>query len=65
MTTCPCGSKKNYADCCQPFIELKKIPETPEQLMRSRYTAYTQANMDYIVRTMRGKAAADFDLPGC
>ena len=64
MTTCPCGSKKNYADCCQPFIELKKIPETPEQLMRSRYTAYTQANMDYIVRTMRGKAAADFDLPG-
>ena len=29
--------------------------------MRSRYTAYTQANMDYIAKTMAGRAAKDFD----
>jgi SEC-C motif-containing protein len=39
---------------------LLKAP-TPEALMRSRYTAYTQANIDYIVRTMCGPSAVDFD----
>ncbi|VVC76917.1 hypothetical protein AQUSIP_22440 [Aquicella siphonis] len=29
--------------------------------MRSRYTAYTQADMDYIARTMRGAASEHFD----
>ena len=29
--------------------------------MRSRYTAYTQANIPYIVKTMRGPAAKNFD----
>lgn len=29
--------------------------------MRSRYTAYTQADVDYIEKTMRGPAAEDFD----
>ncbi|MDX1901000.1 MAG: YchJ family metal-binding protein [Gammaproteobacteria bacterium] len=34
---------------------------TPEQLMRSRYTAYSMANILYIKSTMRGKAAQDYD----
>ena len=29
--------------------------------MRSRYTAYTQANMDYIENTMQGPARKKFD----
>lgn len=29
--------------------------------MRSRYTAYTQADIGYIARTMQGPAAKDFD----
>ena len=29
--------------------------------MRSRYTAYTQANIDYIVNTMKAPASDDFD----
>lgn len=29
--------------------------------MRSRYSAYSQADTDYIARTMRGKAATGFD----
>ncbi|OAI49394.1 hypothetical protein AYO45_02740 [Gammaproteobacteria bacterium SCGC AG-212-F23] len=29
--------------------------------MRSRYTAYTKANIDYIARTMKGTAKEGFD----
>lgn len=48
---CPCQSEKTYADCCRPFHSGEKLPETAEQLMRSRYCAYTQVNIDYIVST--------------
>ncbi len=58
---CPCGSKLEYINCCQSFIDHKLIPETPEQLMRSRYTAYSLANIDYIQETMLGDALQDFD----
>jgi len=36
-------------------------PQTPLQLMRSCYTAYTQANITYIVNTMKGPAAKNFN----
>ena len=58
---CPCGSAKAYQDCCGKFIEAAEIPETAEELMRSRYTAYTQANIAYIEKTMSGLAAKGFD----
>lgn len=58
---CPCGSKLEYINCCQSFIDHKLIPKTPEQLMRSRYTAYSLANIDYIQETMLGGALQDFD----
>lgn len=60
MLNCPCGSQKNYLTCCEPFILGKQKPSTPEMLMRSRYTAFTIADMDYIKETMRGQALADF-----
>ena len=58
---CPCKSGQAYADCCEPFITRLTLPETPEQLMRSRYTAYSQANIDYIMATMKGTVLKDFD----
>lgn len=61
MELCPCGSNKNYSTCCGIFIEGESLPPNPESLMRSRYTAYTKANMGYIIKTMRGKAAKDFN----
>lgn len=61
MTNCPCGSNKLYLDCCGAFITGNAIPATPEELMRSRYTAYSKANIDYIVKTMKGPAAKDYD----
>lgn len=60
MTLCPCGSKKSYDLCCGPFLEKKQIPTTPEELMRSRYTAFVKGDVDYIFDTMRGKAREGF-----
>jgi SEC-C motif domain protein len=60
MQFCPCGTSKAYRDCCGMFISYQKIPSTPEELMRSRYTAYNQANIDYIVHTMKSPAADNF-----
>lgn len=47
---CPCSSEKDYDQCCQPILEGNEA-ETAEQLMRARYTAYTQVNMDFIKKT--------------
>jgi len=48
---CYCGSNKNFTDCCQPFINKKALPQTPEQLMRSRFSAYAIGNAQYIYDT--------------
>lgn len=61
MTRCPCCSNKSYQDCCQPYIQGEQFAPTAEALMRSRYTAYTLAKVEYLRNTSRGKAAADFN----
>lgn len=58
---CFCGLNLSYEDCCGRFIDGIQNAHTPEELMRSRYSAYVQANMNYIARTMQGNAAAGFD----
>ncbi len=58
---CPCGSKIDYSHCCGLYLDADLMPSTPEKLMRSRYSAYVLANIDYIKKTMRGKALAGFD----
>lgn len=58
---CPCGLPKSYEECCEPFLTGVQKPITPEALMRSRYSAYTKANMTYIQSTMKGKALLGFD----
>jgi SEC-C motif domain protein len=48
---CPCKSEKAYGDCCMPFHHRKANPQTAEQLMRSRYSAYFFRRVDYLVDT--------------
>lgn len=59
---CRCGSKRALADCCANYISGQMLPETPEQLMRSRYTAFALNNLDYIAKTMCGNACSDFNI---
>src|SRR5687767_9295835 len=49
--TCPCGSSKDFDACCGPYLAGREYPPTAEALMRSRYSAYTQQQVDYIVAT--------------
>lgn len=58
---CPCGSKVDFDHCCGVYISGETNPPTAEALMRSRYTAYSLADMAYINKTMRGKPALGFN----
>jgi SEC-C motif-containing protein len=59
---CPCGSGKQYAECCEPFITGAQSAPTAEALMRSRYTAYAVHAIDYIVNTCVKKGEPDIDV---
>lgn len=48
---CPCGSNRNFPDCCARYLEGNELAPTAEALMRSRYTAYTLLNEDYLLAT--------------
>lgn len=47
---CPCGGT-TFGDCCGPFLLREAWPDTAEQLMRSRYTAFAVRDAEYLLRT--------------
>ncbi len=49
-TACPCGLPQPYPVCCGRFHEGAAAP-TAELLMRSRYTAFTRSDEDYLRAT--------------
>jgi SEC-C motif-containing protein len=49
---CPCFSGLRYAACCGPLHEGKRIADTPEQLMRSRYAAFARGLGSYLIATL-------------
>lgn len=51
---CPCGGI-SFAECCEPFLMGKAAPSA-EALMRSRYSAYTKLNADYLLDTWHSSA---------
>jgi SEC-C motif-containing protein len=48
---CPCCSGKSYEDCCKPFHKKEKFPQTAEELMRSRFSAFAVPNGEYLMET--------------
>ncbi|GHV96705.1 UPF0225 protein [Spirochaetia bacterium] len=62
MKSCPCGSGRAYAECCEPYITGKAKPPTAEALMRSRYSAYAEHEVDYIISTCVHRGKNDIDL---
>lgn len=49
-SACPCGGV-TYAECCGPYLAGARAPDTAEQLMRSRYTAFTRNDESYLLAT--------------
>ncbi len=64
MELCPCGKKKEYAQCCEVFITEKEVPQTAELLMRSRYSAYVRKEIGYILKTILPKQRKEIDEEG-
>lgn len=64
MTACPCGSSGTFDDCCGPLLSGDKRAPTAEALMRSRYTAFTRADIKYLERTHHPKTREELDLAG-
>jgi SEC-C motif domain protein len=57
--TCPCGSESKLETCCLPLIQGKSAARTAEELLRSRYTAFTRGDVDYILSTHHSRTRKD------
>jgi SEC-C motif domain protein len=49
---CYCGSAKPFGDCCEPLHNGAAQANSAEQLMRSRYSAFCCANINYLMSTL-------------
>ena len=49
--TCPCGIKVEYVRCCGRYLDGGEIPQTAEQLMRSRYCGFALCDEPYLLAT--------------
>ena len=61
MSDCPCLSGKSYEECCEPYIKGVTSAPTAESMMRARYSAYVNTEMDYILETTHPEQRADYD----
>jgi SEC-C motif-containing protein len=48
---CPCNPNKKYSDCCQKAHQNIHSVSSSEALMRSRYSAFVLANIDYLQKS--------------
>ncbi len=60
MVLCPCGSERDYEDCCGPIIAGTPAP-TAEALVRSRYTAFVRGELDHVADTHAPEVREDFN----
>jgi len=59
---CICGLEKSYDECCGAIIDAKKIASSPEELMRSRYSAYVKTNAEYLIESSAKENRCDEDI---
>jgi SEC-C motif domain protein len=55
-SSCPCGNTASYDNCCAAYHAGTAAAPTAEALMRSRYTAFTRSNIDYLIATLHPKS---------
>lgn len=58
---CPCGLPHHYNACCGRFHE-GQLATTPEQLMRSRFSAFALGLTDYLLATWHPRTRPTLDL---
>jgi SEC-C motif-containing protein len=50
MSLCPCGSENEYEQCCGKYHN-GTAPQTAEELMRARYSAFAKNQIKFIADT--------------
>ena len=59
---CPCQMQqddaKSYGQCCEPY-HLGRLPESPEKLMRSRFSAFALGLGDYVKYSWHASTCPD------
>ncbi len=60
---CPCGSGASFADCCERVIKGERAPETAEELMRARYSAFATGAIAFIVASTHSSTRREVDIP--
>jgi len=60
--SCYCGSSQTFEQCCQKILSRNNKAQSPEQLMRSRYSAYATQNAQYLFETTAKAQQADQQL---
>ena len=64
MKSCICGKSKPFAKCCGRFLSGKQNAKTPEQLMRSRFSAYALGGYgEYLMSTWLPATAKGLTVP--
>lgn len=58
---CVCGIGESTETHCLPIIEGKAFAETPEALMRSRYSAYVLGKVEHILASLHPDHREDVD----
>ncbi len=48
---CECGSGRSVENCCRSIISGKRQAESCLELMRSRYSAFVQLNVEYLIKS--------------
>ena len=61
MSKCLCHSNREFSECCEPLLTGEAEASGPEALMRSRYSAFRQKNLDYVIDTTDPQARAEMD----
>lgn len=58
---CPCGNKLDLDACCGPYLSGTLPAPTAAALMRSRYTAYLEGAVDYLITTTAPESRPTID----
>ena len=61
VSSCPCCSGLSYQQCCGRFHSGQETPDTAEQLMRSRYSAFSLGLIDYLLATIHADSRQNDD----
>ena len=58
---CPCGRKLTFETCCGPRLSGAAPAPTAVDLMRSRFTAYGEGAVEYLIATTAPEMRAGLD----